>query len=432
MKYRFFYCLSLVVLLMGLAACGSEESTAVTQATAILVPVPTDTATAVPTDMPTTAPTATATAVPTATATPTETPSPTDTATPTSTATVTPTATATATATRPLPTATTVAAIPSPHPVVSGSIPSGPNLLTDPGFEQSGANWTLHEGGNFFYTSSGDPQFVRSGSQALATAGKYRSRAYQVVTSVTSGTTYRAGVWVKLWSSTGSNHAISENPGDFAARICLNVVGAGDPAEATSYCSPGVQPFDTWQYISVDAVAQSDRITVILQNFFTGSNRPRNNESIWDDVVLGLAPLSATATPPPVGPPTVPNPIPFTAQALRDSMVNTRFMLEQMGGLLDRLYNGSRESCTEYQPYYRNLVQSARYDGVPPEWQGIYNEYVFAVENGRSTNQPINDLCSRGGGTITDLNYGVARTGINDSLNRLIPALDSANALLGQ
>jgi hypothetical protein len=51
------------------------------------------------------------------------------------------------------------------------------------------------------------------------------------------------------------------------------------------------------------------------------------------------------------------------------------------------------------------------------------------VENGRSTNQPIFELCERGGGGITALNYGVARTGINDSLNRLIPAIEAANGL---
>jgi hypothetical protein len=42
---------------------------------------------------------------------------------------------------------------------------------------------------------------------------------------------------------------------------------------------------------------------------------------------------------------------------------------------------------------------------------------VFAVENGRSTNQPIFELCERGGG------------GINDSLNRLIPVIEAAKGL---
>lgn len=97
----------------------------------------------------------------------------------------------------------------------------------------------------------------------------------------------------------------------------------------------------------------------------------------------------------------MPNPVAFNDRALRDTMLNARSMLEQMGGLLDRLYGGSRETCGEFQGYYRNLVQSARYEGVPGEWQGIYNEYVFAVENGRSTNQPIFDLCDKSGGTLS-------------------------------
>jgi hypothetical protein len=118
---------------------------------------------------------------------------------------------------------------------------------------------------------------------------------------------------------------------------------------------------------------------------------------------------------------------------MRDSMNNSRFNLEQMGGLLDRLVRGSRETCEEYTKYYRGLVGSARYDGVPTEWQGVYNEYMFAVQHGSEKNQPIFDLCFENqGGGITELNYGVARTGVNDSLNRLIPAIETANAMLGQ
>ena len=118
---------------------------------------------------------------------------------------------------------------------------------------------------------------------------------------------------------------------------------------------------------------------------------------------------------------------------MRDNMVNVRSKIEHMGGLLDRIYNGSTETCQEYDGYYRGIVASPRYDGVPSEWQAVYNEYMFAVEHTSNTNLPIFELCFvHGGGGITDLNYGAARQGINDSLNRLIPAIDTANTMLGQ
>lgn len=431
MYRRFLICFFSLLLLAGLTGCRTPPATPVAQATLPPTAVntntpqpPTETATAVPSDTP----------APTETAVPTETASPTSTNTATATATNTATTTPTATAVPPTATSAPVQVVatvpPPPPPVVSGPAPSGPNLLANPGFELAGANWVIREGASIpfrVHLVESKPHFVRSGNQSALFLGQ--RILHQAVSGVTPGTTYRAGVWVKIWSSSGSDYLVSENPGDFMARICLNIAGDDDPRLPTSVCSAGVRPLDVWQYISVDGVAQGERITVMLQSYFSGPNRPQNNEAIWDDAALGLAPTAATATPPPAGPPTVPNPVPFSAQAMRSSMANARSMLEQMGGLLDRLYAGSRETCGDYQGYYRNLVQSARYDGVPGEWQGIYNEYVFAVENGRSTNQPIFELCERGGGGITALNYGIARTGINDSLNRLIPAIEAANGL---
>jgi hypothetical protein len=53
------------------------------------------------------------------------------------------------------------------------------------------------------------------------------------------------------------------------------------------------------------------------------------------------------------------------------------------------------------------------------------------VENTLVTNDALKSLCDSGGGNVTQHNYGVARQGINTSLERLIPAIDAANALLG-
>jgi hypothetical protein len=112
-------------------------------------------------------------------------------------------------------------------------------------------------------------------------------------------------------------------------------------------------------------------------------------------------------------------------------MNGARSIIEQAGGLLDRLYNGEPGRCEEYQGYYDDGIRTATYSGVPDDWAGIYNDYIFAVENFLATNESIDSLCDSGGGGLSALNYGAARQGINHSLDRLIPAIEAANAKLG-
>ena len=184
------------------------------------------------------------------------------------------------------------------------------------------------------------------------------------------------------------------------------------------------------QFISVDGVAQSDRISIILVAGKTGPNYPVHNEVLWDDATLGTAPSAATPIPVVVQP-VRPNPVAFNPTALRDSMNSVRSSIEQAGGLLDRFFNGEPGSCVEYQGYYDDAIRSAIYSGVPEDWAGIYNDYIFAVDHFLATNQAIDELCDAGGGVLTSLNYGAGRQGVNDSLNRLIPAVEAANAKLG-
>ena len=225
---------------------------------------------------------------------------------------------------------------------------------------------------------------------------------------------------------------MSVNPADIFGRICLDTNGDIQTNLPTTICSDWVRPLDVWQFISVDGVAVNDRVTVILQVTLNSRNEAIHIESLWDDITLGLAPTAATATPNPASSqPVRPQPVAFNATALRDSMNAVRSSVEQAGGLLDRLFNGEPGRCEEYQGYYDDAIRSATYSGVPDDWAGIYNDYIFAVENFLATNESINFVCDEGGGVVTSLNYGVARTGINDSLNRLILAIEAANAKLG-
>ena len=414
--------------------CRETPGEQVAEATAVATQVVTQTATKSATV--TTAPTNTT--IPTETATATD--APTDTPEPTATNTVTPTAEPTdePTATAVPATATTAPPAPVPAPPPAPA-PAGPNLLTNPGFELDGTAWELFKPGqptlNFnLYTAADNPQFVHSGQKAMTDVVTTRAILSQrVENNVTPGTTYRAGVWVKVWSSSGEDRTVSENPGEVGAQVCINVAGEGDPGLDTSFCSFFVRPLDVWQFISVDGVAQGSRLTILLVSSFTGSNHPLHNEVIWDDATLGTAPMSATATPPPAASsnPVRPNPIAFNPTALRDSMNGVRSAIEQAGGVLDRLYNGEPGRCAEFQGYYDNIIRSATYSGVPDDWAGIYNDYIFAVEHFLSTNSNIDSLCDGGGGIVSELNYGTARIGINDSLNRLIPAIEAANVRIG-
>jgi uncharacterized protein YgiM (DUF1202 family) len=326
------------------------------------------------------------------------------------------------------PTPTAVAAAPAPAPAPPpGAPPLGPNLLVNPGFEDGSFGWHRYRGpanSVDIFTLADYPQFVRSGDKVA------RLSAVQHVYNVTPGQTYRLGAWARVWSSPDEDRSVSKEPGDISAFVCINIAGDDDVQLETNVCSGGANPVDTWQYLSVDAVASGDHIVVIF--IFAVRSGPRHNEVYWDDAVLGLAPVAATPTPLPPAAPTSPQPLPFDGVALRDSMAHLQWVLEQMGGLLDRVYSGQAGSCLEYEDYYAQVIQIATYHSIPGEWQGVYNEYVWSADNLLATNEPIYGLCQSGGGVVSEFNYGLARSGIHDTLARLIPAIATANALLGQ
>jgi hypothetical protein len=113
-------------------------------------------------------------------------------------------------------------------------------------------------------------------------------------------------------------------------------------------------------------------------------------------------------------------------------MVQARSDIEQLGGLLDRLVDQGGESCESYNAWHDNVVRAPVFDGVPPEWGGVYGTYVWAVEYTIEKCNTITYICSGHGGVVNPLDYGVARMGINDALNGLIPAVETAQAMVEQ
>ena len=332
----------------------------------------------------------------------------------------------------PAATATPSAAAPvAPRPAVP---PTGANLLLNPGFEEGAQSWYIDMSvvGTVpaeVITADQMPAFVHSGQKAALTAGA-KSYFYQKVNVVT-GETYRLGAWVRLWSSTGEDRSVSQNPYPVSAYLCINTIGGPQTGTPEAFCSSRVTIFDTWQYIAVDATATRDILAVVL----VLDQRDGRGEAAWDEVALGLSPVAATPVPAATAtpaPPARPAPAAFDGAALRDGMLNAHSQLTQIGGMLDHLTSGESGSCEEFERYYRALVGSPLYQAIPADWQNVYNEYLWAVEHGISTSEPIYSLCADGGGNLTSLNYGVARMGINECLERLGPAINAANALLGQ
>ncbi|MCP4425937.1 MAG: SH3 domain-containing protein, partial [Chloroflexi bacterium] len=159
----------------------------------------------------------------------------------------------------PTPAPTSVVAAPPPPP--APALPAG-NLITNGSFESGAVGWEFPDWFRF-YGAVDHPQFVHSGVQAAVKVASIGSVKYvQHVSGVTPGQTYQAGAWVKVWSSSGEDRTLSENPGDYAARLCLNPMNESDPDRETSVCTGFVRPLDTWQYLTIGAVAQTDIIAV--------------------------------------------------------------------------------------------------------------------------------------------------------------------------
>jgi hypothetical protein len=257
----------------------------------------------------------------------------------------------------------------------------------------------------------------------------------QHVYGIVPGVTYRFGVWAKLWSSTGEDRDVSENPGAYDVWVCISTYGSlDDPWDTSSaVCSAPARPYDTWQYLFVNAVAQEDHVVVSL--VMVEHDKDTRNMAIWDDASLTAVTAGATPTPVPSATPprpTRPGPVPFNANALYDAMVQARSNLEQMGGLLDLAVHGHPQTCEDYLGWYDSLVLAPVYDGVPTEWGGVYAEYLWAVEHIVEKASPITAACLIGGHGPNYQEYGVGRIGVNESLERLYPAVETAAAMLGR
>lgn len=262
---------------------------------------------------------------PTATPTVSPSPSPAFTGTPTPRPTALPTPTLVATpkvspTRRTLSNTNTPAPIPTtPAPTAeetSPTIPTGVNLLTNPGFEgpytpyQGKTEWNVPEGwvpwsfqqGGFDFPPEFKPaeapalSRIHGGARAIQyfkSFATYHAGVFQKV-EVAPGVKLRFTIYGQAWSRDRTEQCQSVpieqscSPAFMGMRIGIDPLGGGSPKSESIEWSAHQSPTDGWALFTVEAVAEADVVTVFT---WSAPNNPRvNQDTYWDDATLEVTP----------------------------------------------------------------------------------------------------------------------------------------------
>ena len=177
----------------------------------------------------------------------------------------------------------------SPAPVAGGT-----NLLPNGGFEEGAAYWTPRamEASGLdvplaIVDSAGEPLSVRSGSFAGRLMGP-DFLVFNEISTAIPGATYRLGAWVRLWSSSGVNREISENPAPISAYICLSKLGSYIVESPYGVCSSSSVVLDQWVYLTTEITAETTVLSAVLRlaNIDYSRRVMWRGDASWDDVTL--------------------------------------------------------------------------------------------------------------------------------------------------
>ncbi|MBN1315425.1 MAG: hypothetical protein JXA42_08155 [Anaerolineales bacterium] len=279
--------LVLILMLAGSALACSVSAKPTETPSPSTTPTPTIEASATPTTEPTEPPTPTA--VPTPKITPTR-----RTVAPTNTPTQEPTATETS-------------------GEVAPNVPSGVNLLANPGFEGTygpyagRTEFNVPDGWIPWYIQWSDADFppefkpaqapyynrVHGGERAqqyFKTYGTYTAGVMQRV-EVAPGVRLRFTIYGQAWSHDGSNQCPIEescNPADMGMRIGIDTLGGSNPRGDSVVWSPRQSPTSGWAFFSVEAVAESQYVSVFA--WASPNEQRKNQDTYWDDASLEVIP----------------------------------------------------------------------------------------------------------------------------------------------
>jgi hypothetical protein len=191
---------------------------------------------------------------------------------------------------------------------------SGPNLLVNPSFEGQyvpyGAFKELNHAPPWIpWWRDGEnnqrPEFkpaevstaanrIHSGSSAqqyFKSHGMFKAGLYQSVLSVPTGSRLQFSAHGQAWSCEEFNQCpdgSSVNPSNMFMRVGIDPSGGTDPFGNSIIWSAYFNPLDQWQLSCVEAIAESDIVTVYL---WASPDGPRQNQDVyWDDASLILLP----------------------------------------------------------------------------------------------------------------------------------------------
>lgn len=230
-----------------------------------------------------------------------------------------------------------------------------PNLLRNPSFEGEFFAWAgvpevqvAHEWTPWWIEdTSRDPRWHRpewkravaatfpnrvlagaSSQQYFTFFASHYAGMYQQVFDVTPGQRYRFGIWVQLWSSMEDNADTSVLPANPRLQIGIEPNGVALPGFAQppgtvlwSGEAPMDQIVDRWGYMTVEATAQNDVITVYIRSRPDFANK--HNDIYLDEASL----VRVEAVPPTAVPPTLTNtPAPAEATATAETTATATTM----------------------------------------------------------------------------------------------------------
>ncbi|MCS7178979.1 MAG: LysM peptidoglycan-binding domain-containing protein [Anaerolineae bacterium] len=154
---------------------------------------------------------------------------------------------------------------------------------------------------------------VRSGQLAqkyFSWNRQHEAGLYQQVSGIRPGTRLRFSVWVHTWSCMPApgtwnecrTTPFSDSPAPMHVWVGIDPTGGTDWAAPTVVRSPEGNAWDQWTLFQVEAVAQSDKVTVFIHTRADWQDRiPRINNDVYidDASLVALGQATPTPLPPP-------------------------------------------------------------------------------------------------------------------------------------
>jgi len=136
------------------------------------------------------------------------------------------------------------------------------------------------------------PGRVKSGEfaqQCFTSFGTHAMGVYQKV-KVNPGQLLRFSIWVQVWSTSLSDPAVSELPGNVRVSVGIDPTGGVDPKSPVVRWAPAIEAYDRWHFQYVEEVAQNSVVTVFTRSI--AEFAVRANDVYWDEAGLVDADLA--------------------------------------------------------------------------------------------------------------------------------------------